>query len=110
MKTINLQELTKMIEPGKKHPIIINTLPKNDFLKQHIPGSINVPADQISKKAPELFAKHDWLVVYCTGPKCETSKKAAEYLQKLGYENVFRFEGGLEEWTKQNKYLNRDAA
>ena len=110
MKTITFQELTKMIEPGKRLPVIINTLPKNDFLKQHIPGSINVPVDQIAKKAPELFAKHDWLVVYCAGPTCDASKKAGEQLQKLGYENVYRFEGGIQEWTTHSKYLNRDAA
>ncbi len=105
MKTLNYQQFLKMFEPGKNHPIIVNTLPKEDYLKAHIPGSINVPAELITKKAPELFSKHDWVVVYCANTQCEASHEAAEGLEKLGYTNVYRFVGGLEEWQQNNKYI-----
>ncbi len=105
MKTINYTELTNMLEPGKKHPILVNVLPKKDFLNHHIPGSINIPAEQVAQKANELFAKHDWVVVYCANEKCEASHKAAETLHKAGFTNVFRFIGGVDEWKKQNNYL-----
>src|SRR3989338_8559146 len=104
MKTVNYSQLIKMIEPGKNHPILINTLPKEDFLKNHIPGSINIPASQITQTAPQLFAKHDWIVVYCANPKCTASHTAAEELEQAGFENVYRFVGGLEEWKQFNKY------
>ena len=104
MKTLNYPELLKMIEPGKNHPILINTLSNTDFLKGHIPGSLNIPTDQIPQKAPQLFAKHDWIVVYCANTKCEASHKAAELLEKAGFTNVYRFVGGLDEWTQHSKY------
>jgi len=104
MKTLNYQELVKLIEPGKNHPVLINTLPNTDFLRGHIPGSINIPAEQIPQKASQLFGKHDWIVVYCANQKCEVSHKAAELLEKSGFTNVYRFVGGLEEWTQNSKY------
>lgn len=109
MKTLNYQTLVNMIEPGKSHPILINTLPTNDFLKSHIPGSISLPADQIPQKARELFGKHDWIVVYCANQKCEASHKAAELLEKAGFTNVYRFVGGLEEWKQNNQYTCTEA-
>src|SRR3989338_11573929 len=75
-KKVTFDDLVKMIEPGEKHPILINTLSKEDFEKKHIPGSINIPAAQIAQKAPQLFSKHDWLVVYCANSQCTQSQKA----------------------------------
>jgi len=104
MKELKYEELVNMIEPGRKHPILINALPKEDFLQTHIPGSINLPVDQIEKHANGLFAKHDWIVVYCASTKCNVSHAACEKLQKLGFTNVFRFTGGVEEWKKHSQY------
>lgn len=104
MKTVNLQQLIKMIEPGKTHPVLINTLAREDFLKDHIPGSINIPSDQIGQKAPQLFSKSDWVVLYCANSQCDASHKAAEQLEKSGFKNVFRFTGGIEEWKQGNHY------
>ena|SRR3990167_374100 len=104
MKEITLNELKTMIQPGKKHPVIINTLPQDAFLKDHIPGSINIPENQLDQYAPKLFAKHDWIVVYCSGPSCQVSHKAAEKLQKLGFTNVYRYKGGVEDWKNSSDY------
>lgn len=108
MKTLKRDELIKMIEPGKKHPILINALPKEEFQKKHIPGSINIPTDQIARKASELFSKHDWLVVYCANSTCDASHKAAQTLEKMGFQNVYRFEGGIEEWQQGGLYINSE--
>lgn len=108
MKTIKLDELTGMIEPGKKHPVLINTLPNDEFQKAHIPGSINIPADQIAQKVSGLCSKNDWIVVYCASPTCDASHKAGQTLERLGFKNVYRFEGGIEEWQRQNHYINTE--
>jgi len=97
-----------MLEPGKNHPILINTLPREEYDKRHIPGSISIPVDQLPQQAKQLFSKHDWLVVYCANTSCPTSTKAAETLMKQGFSNVFKFEGGIEEWQSQNKYTNTE--
>jgi len=108
MKTISIDELSKMIEPGRKNPILINTLAPENFQKGHIPGSINIPSDQIAQKAKGLFSPHDWIVVYCANSKCTASKEAGDALTKIGFTNVFRFEGGIEEWKQHSKYTNTD--
>lgn len=104
MKELNYNQLLNMIEPGKKHPVLVNVLPKEDFLKTHIPGSINLPVEKIEAEASRLFAKHDWIVVYCANKNCDASHQAAEKFKKLGFENVYRFTGGCEEWTKNKNY------
>ena len=104
MKEIKYNELVNMLEAGKKHPVLINVLPRTDFLKNHIPGSINIPVEEIPQEAKKLFAKHDWIVVYCANTGCEVSHKAANKLAQLGFENVFRFTGGVDEWKKSNSY------
>jgi len=105
MKTLTYQQLTKMIEPGKNHPVLVNTLPTTHFLKGHIPGSVNIPTDQIAVLAPKLFGKHDWIVVYCANTQCDASEKAADLLKGEGFLNVYRFIGGLEEWQKHSQYI-----
>lgn len=105
MKIINYPQLIKMIEPGKNHPVLINTLPREEFEKAHIPGSLNIPADQIGQKARELFSKHDYIVVYCSSTSCMASHKAGDALEKAGFTNVFRFAGGIEDWKRNNSYL-----
>ncbi|MBI2027175.1 MAG: rhodanese-like domain-containing protein [Deltaproteobacteria bacterium] len=104
MKEIKYKELVNMIEPGKKHPVLVNVLPRNDFLQNHIPGSINIPVNELDREAKKLLATHDWIVVYCANNGCDASHQAAEKLGKLGFENVFRFTGGVEEWKKSNSY------
>ena len=102
---VKFKELTSMIEAGKKNPVLINVLPRNDFIKKHIPGSINIPVQDLDKEANKLFSQHDWIVVYCANNTCDASHKAGEKLIKLGFSNVFRFSGGMDEWTNSNAYV-----
>ncbi len=41
------------------------------------------------------------IVLYCDGGACDLSHTVAEMLQSLGYEQLFLYEGGWEEWSKK---------
>lgn len=77
---------------------LVNVLPKENFEEKHIPGSLNIPVDQIEEKAPQRLDKNEKIVVYCANFECSASPKAAEKLEKLGYKNVYDYEGGIEDW------------
>lgn len=100
MKTITYKELC---EKQDKHEnvLILNVLPRNEFLKEHITGSVSVPMDekdfaaQVEQKAG---SKSSEIVTYCAGPNCDASDKAAENLSRAGFTNVQVYKGGMQEW------------
>jgi rhodanese-related sulfurtransferase len=62
-----------------------------------IPTAVPVRATGSEVRGTNL-PRNTAIVVYCGGPKCPPSRRAAEKLVKLGYENARACEGGLEEW------------
>lgn len=96
-KTISANELKKKIDQGTLLKIV-DTLDPNSFNKSHIPGSINIPVEQIESKANTKLSKNDEIVVYCGSKECTKSTQAYEKLEKLGFTKVWEFEGGLKEW------------
>jgi rhodanese-related sulfurtransferase len=48
---------------------LVDVLSPESFLAQHIPGAINVPVAELSRRVPELFPdRRAPIVVYCGGP------------------------------------------
>lgn len=80
--------------------IIINALSHDMFRKQHIPGSINVPLDQVKDLMPTLTTKNQQLILYCHNEECGASPKAAKLLEEMGYEDILDLEVGIEGWKE----------
>lgn len=96
-KTISASELKKKIDQGATLKVV-DTLAPDLFNKSHITGAINIPLNQIEAKAPQKLSKNDEIVVYCGSKDCDMSTQAYTKLEKLGFKNVWEFEGGLQEW------------
>jgi rhodanese-related sulfurtransferase len=64
-----------------------------------IPGAVSLPSnstpDAIDAAIPD---KATLVVVYCNGLKCPASKKLADRLVSLGYQNVIKNPEGLDGW------------
>jgi thiosulfate/3-mercaptopyruvate sulfurtransferase len=96
----------------KKSMLIIDTMPYADsFVKQHIPGAVNmvfpIPEmtrlDDNTKAALEKLLGNDknrLLVFYCGFVKCTRSHNGAMWAVKLGYKNVYRHPGGIKAWDE----------
>ena len=66
--TISRDELKRKIDL-KYHFLLVETLPAMSYHHAHLPGAINLPADQLEKLAPQLLPdKHADIVVYCASP------------------------------------------
>jgi len=74
---------------------------KAEYVESHIPGAISVPYEEKSVQATNFDAskdqfdlskfppnKDETFIVYCNGPRCWKSYKAAVLLIKAGYKNV----------------------
>ena len=100
MKTITLEGM-KVILDDKEDVVLINALDKADYDKGRIPGSINVPIDDVFEgEIKDLIRdKGRKVVVYCSGGDSQVARIAAQKLENLGFVNVFVFEGGMDEWN-----------
>jgi rhodanese-related sulfurtransferase len=92
---------------GSSPPVLVEALGAAYFADAHLPGALNLPADQVDRLAPELLPDLDAdLVVYCSGT-CSSATIAAERLTALGYRKVRIFEGGKEEWVEHGLPVDR---
>lgn len=98
-RVIKREELKRLIDEGEGFALV-NVLERDAYEKEHICGSINMPASEIEAEAPNTLRKDDLVVVYCGGPSCRASGDAVERLESMGYFNVRRYKGGIEEWKK----------
>jgi rhodanese-related sulfurtransferase len=98
MKTITAQELKNRLDSAD-NTVLVNTLSKEYFDQKHIPGSINIPTEEIEARAEAELPKKDLqIVVYCASATCQASPAAARKLEAMGYTNVYEYSDGLEGW------------
>lgn len=105
MKTLKREELKKMID-AKEDFLLINVLSKENFDKQSIPGSKNIPVegtDFVKQVETTAGSKTKKIVTYCGGFQCTASPTAAKKLTDAGFTNVYEYSGGLEDWFKKEK-------
>lgn len=91
-KTISATEAHNMMESDDSI-VIIDVRNLDEYTKEHIPGSKNIPLDNISSIDLD---KETTIIVYClSGVR---SQKASEELTSMGYSNVYNIDGGIINW------------
>jgi rhodanese-related sulfurtransferase len=111
-KLIGAEELNKMFAE-KKDFVLIDTMPKQNYDKTHIKGAFNSPMPKTDKELTPFdkenilkVAGHDkdkTIVVYCGFTACRRSHLGAKILIDNGFNNVYRFPGGIVGW-QENVY------
>ena len=93
-------ELQQKLEHPKKS-VVLEALPPEEYRRAHIPGALNLPADQVRALASKLIPRKDLeLIVYCAGRTCHASEKVAEELSTMGYTEVRQYPGGKSDWIR----------
>lgn len=95
-------ELAQRLEE-EAEVVVIDVLSPEDYAKEHIPGSINIPLESLGERARE-FKKTQRIIVYGETHTDERSNRAAELLEGMGFRKVADFDGGVHAW-KQAGYL-----
>lgn len=112
METIDRQTLRQWMNEDSEF-VLIETLPEENFRKEHIPGAINIPAgdeefdDKVRAAVPD---KERPVVVYCANTECPASPKAGRRMEELGYTRVYDYEAGKADWKAADLELERRAA
>ncbi|MBB3229453.1 rhodanese-like domain-containing protein [Halomonas stenophila] len=105
MTTIDTATLRDWQSRGQDF-ILVDTLPAGAFAEGHLPGAINIVSDDILDEAPRrLPDKQATIVVYCTSEDCKRASRAAERLARLGYTEVYHYEGGKRAWKADGLLL-----
>ena len=95
---ITRHELLKLIEQ-EPNLVLVEALPAQYFVKEHLPCAINLPLQDITAKAAELIPdKNATVVVYCSNSSCNNSSIAVNLLRQSGYVKVYEYYGGKQDW------------
>lgn len=70
------------------------------FEKEHIPGAINLPYGRMVERNLAEYPADTLFVIYCAGPHCNATEKAAVRLAKLG-RPFKKMIGGVEGWSDE---------
>ena len=73
-----------------------------------VPQAVHLPTGSIAQRAAEVLDVDVPVVVYCWGPGCNGSTKAALALARLGY-SVREMIGGFEYWAREGLPVVDDA-
>ncbi len=101
---VTYKQLVKLL--NSPNLILVDARSSENFQQGHIGNAINIFAfeNDLNKYFESLtkvpFDKSKIIIVYCEGGSCDASHKVATDLIRLGYQNVFVYAGGWEEWLK----------
>lgn len=102
MKQLTTQELKNMQQKGDGLALI-NVLDADQFDREHIPDSTNIPVgdkDFVQRVEEQVGDKSETVVVYCASTECDASPKAARKLEEAGFTDVYDYEGGMKAWKE----------
>jgi rhodanese-related sulfurtransferase len=101
-KTITYEQLLKLLKNPKF--LLIDARHEENYQKAKIGNAINIfpysDEKEMINKILDL-PKDKTLVIYCDGGNCDASHKLAEVIISFGYEKVFIYTGGWDEWAKK---------
>lgn len=89
------------LQRGQTSFIILDVRSADDFEECHVEGAISFPYRQINAETVSRLPADKTIVVYCFGPGCNASTKAALRLSSLGF-CVKEMIGGLEYWKRED--------
>lgn len=80
---------------------LVDALPAAYYTQQHLPGALNLVADEVDVRAAVVLPDKDAAIVtYCSNRACPNSGQVAHRLERLGYTNVRKYPDGIQDWTE----------
>lgn len=92
-ENITIKEMLEILKTNS-NAVLLDVRSSQEYIEGHICGSINIPVYDIEKQAKNKLNKDSIIIVYCSAGI--RSKRAIQILEKLGYENLYNVEGGIE--------------
>lgn len=85
---------------GRQDFVLLDVRGEAVFQTGHIAGAINLPHPRINAESLASYPEDTLFVVYCAGPHCNATEKAAIRLARLG-RAVKKMIGGVTGWQDE---------
>ena len=95
------------IANNRKDFVLLDVRGEELYKKGHIEGAVSLPHARINAETLEDYPADTLFVVYCAGPHCNATEKAAIRLAKLG-RAVKKMIGGVTGWLDEGFKLVPD--
>ncbi|MDH6193590.1 rhodanese-related sulfurtransferase [Mycobacterium frederiksbergense] len=111
-KTVDSHGLSERLNSANP-PRLLDVRTPAEFETAHIPGSYNVPLDQLREHRSEISKtalagdSNEWVLVCRSGQR---AAQAEEALRQQGLPNVHILDGGIVDWETKGFNVNRGAA
>lgn len=96
VETATAEDVNQSIEQDTA--AVVNVLAAEDYEEKHIPGTTNIPYDEVEQRFAEEFDRSDDITVDCLDESCQASPETAATLEDMGFENVRDYEEGIVGW------------
>lgn len=99
MDKISMKDLYGHMDKLGKEEIVLDVRTPEEYSTGHVPGSINIPVDQLEGRSEEL-KKYSKVFVHCKmGGRAQ---QASTLLTSLGFDNLVCIAGsGMQAWVEE---------
>lgn len=104
----NIKDITKeemfQIITKIKNVILLDVRSIQEYNEGHFQGAINIPFYELEKDAEKIIKdKNAIIIAYCSAGI--RSKKAMKTLNKMGYNNLYNVNEGIDAWQIKLHYI-----
>ncbi len=105
-RPVSPQQATHLI--NRESALVVDVRDRKAYNEGHITGALNIPYSQLAGRAGELEAHREQPVILACAMG-QHSGAAGKVLRKLGFSQVVRLSGGVNEWRSAGFPLVRSA-
>jgi rhodanese-related sulfurtransferase len=103
--SISMHDLHELLEKLGKNELILDVREPDEYQEGHIPGSKNIPHEEVGKHTEEL-KKYDRIYIHCRSGK--RSQMAFETLKNQGLKNLVCISNsGMKDWIQAGYKIQR---
>lgn len=77
---------------------VLDVLDRQEFERSHLPGASNVPLADLTADRLSGWDRARSVIVYGAGITCDRGPRGARLLEQYGFESVFDYEAGKDDW------------
>ncbi len=93
-------DVFESMRAGEPDFVLLDVRSPSAFSKAHVPGAVNLPVGKMTDRALSAWPNETLFVVYCAGPHCNGTDRAALRLAQLG-RRVKVMIGGMTGWADE---------
>jgi rhodanese-related sulfurtransferase len=90
------KDVKSLVQQGRAQ--LVEVLPAKEYKREHLPKAINIPLSELNPETAQQLRKDQAIIVYCADYKCDVSARAAWRLESMGFQEVYRYTAGKDDW------------